>query len=151
MKTVLFVCSGNYYRSRFAEEWFNHLAASQGLPWRAASRGLLDLEGMRGNPGPMSVHAIAYLRELGVEPAGLERMPEPIADDAPGRFERIICVNGPEHRPMVEARSALRDAEIEYWDIRDLDKEPTLSALVRCKERVEALLNELQPQDDHTP
>ena len=25
-KTVLFLCTGNYYRSRFAEELFNHEA-----------------------------------------------------------------------------------------------------------------------------
>ena len=37
---VLFVCTGNYYRSRFAEAVFNHLAAARGLPWRAVSRGL---------------------------------------------------------------------------------------------------------------
>jgi len=26
MKTVLFLCTGNFYRSRFAEEVFNHLS-----------------------------------------------------------------------------------------------------------------------------
>ena len=39
MPTVLFLCSGNYYRSRFAEIFFNWLAPQQGLNWRAESRG----------------------------------------------------------------------------------------------------------------
>ena len=40
MKTVLFLCTGNYYRSRFAEILFNWHATQQELNWRADSRGL---------------------------------------------------------------------------------------------------------------
>ena len=39
-KTVVFVCTGNYYRSRFSEYLFNALAKKSGLQWRATSRGL---------------------------------------------------------------------------------------------------------------
>ena len=41
MNTVLFLCSGNYYRSRFAEHQFNAIADRDQLPWRADSRGLV--------------------------------------------------------------------------------------------------------------
>jgi protein-tyrosine phosphatase len=40
VKTILFLCTGNYYRSRFAEELFNHHAERAGLYWVAQSRGL---------------------------------------------------------------------------------------------------------------
>jgi protein-tyrosine phosphatase len=30
-KIMLFLCTGNYYRSRFAELLFNHLAKQRGL------------------------------------------------------------------------------------------------------------------------
>ena len=40
MKKILFLCTGNYYRSRLAEELFNHLAIKNDLPWRAWSEGL---------------------------------------------------------------------------------------------------------------
>ena len=39
-KTVLFLCTGNYYRSRYAEALFNSVAGKMSLPWRASSRGL---------------------------------------------------------------------------------------------------------------
>ena len=42
-KRVLFLCTGNYYRSRFAEILFNQLAPTRGLNWRADSRGLARL------------------------------------------------------------------------------------------------------------
>ena len=37
---VLFLCTGNYYRSRFAEALFNSLAKRAELNWTADSRGL---------------------------------------------------------------------------------------------------------------
>jgi len=40
MPTVLFLCSGNYYRSRFAEIFFNWLAEEKSLSWRAESRAI---------------------------------------------------------------------------------------------------------------
>jgi protein-tyrosine phosphatase len=39
-RTVRFLCTGNYYRSRFAEALFISVAVRMGLPWRASSRGL---------------------------------------------------------------------------------------------------------------
>ena len=39
MKTVLFLCSANYYRSRFAEHFFNWHAENSGLRWKAISKG----------------------------------------------------------------------------------------------------------------
>jgi protein-tyrosine phosphatase len=35
VKTVLFLCTGNHYRGRFAEESFNHEAERVGLDWIA--------------------------------------------------------------------------------------------------------------------
>ncbi len=43
---VLFLCTGNYYRSRFAEILFNSVAGKMGLPWMAMSavQGIARLE-----------------------------------------------------------------------------------------------------------
>src|SRR5207245_5118000 len=64
-KMVLFLCTGNYYRSRFAEILFNWVAEKSGLPWRASSRGLALERGVN-NIGPMAVAAIDALKNMGV-------------------------------------------------------------------------------------
>lgn len=63
-KTVLFLCTGNYYRSRFAEILFNSVAGKMGLPWRASSRGLALERGVN-NVGPMAVVAVKALEARG--------------------------------------------------------------------------------------
>jgi protein-tyrosine-phosphatase len=64
MSKLLFLCTGNYYRSRFAELLFNAMAATHALPWQAFSRGLAIDKGVN-NVGPMSPLAIDALRALG--------------------------------------------------------------------------------------
>ena len=63
--TVLFLCTGNYYRSRFAEVLFNSVAGKMGLPWRASSRGLALERGVN-NVGPMEVSAVKALEARGL-------------------------------------------------------------------------------------
>ena len=65
MYKLLFLCTGNYYRSRFAELLFNAMAATHALPWQAFSRGLALDKGVN-NIGPMSPLAIDALRALGI-------------------------------------------------------------------------------------
>src|SRR5712671_2995969 len=77
--TVLFLCTGNYYRSRHAEEVFNHRAAAVGLGWRAASRGLA-LEFGVNNVGPMSRATRARLMSLGIPHGPDLRMPLPVTE-----------------------------------------------------------------------
>src|SRR5207302_10517945 len=74
-KTVLFLCTGNYYRSRFAEVLFNSVAGKMGLPWRASSRGLALERGIH-NVGPMAVVAVNALEARGLRGiAELARLP----------------------------------------------------------------------------
>ena len=69
-KTVLFLCTGNYYRSRYAEVLFNSVAGKMGLPWRASSRGLALERGVH-NVGPIAAAAVKAL-----EVRGLRALPE---------------------------------------------------------------------------
>src|SRR6516225_10445435 len=63
--TVLFLCTGNYYRSRYAEILFNSVAGKMSLPWKASSRGLALERGVN-NVGPMAVSAVKALEARGL-------------------------------------------------------------------------------------
>ncbi|HTU19760.1 MAG TPA: low molecular weight phosphatase family protein [Gemmataceae bacterium] len=118
-RSILFLCTGNYYRSRFAEILFNNLAEQMRLPWRAFSRGLALERGIH-NVGPMSRSAVETLKRLGVcLGADCERMPQPLTYEDLGRASRIIGLKGAEHLPLLEERFPPWAERVEYWHIED--------------------------------
>jgi protein-tyrosine phosphatase len=62
---TLFVCTGNFYRSRHAEALFNWHATRAGHPARAFSRGLLTSL-VADEPTLLSRDTERRLRELGI-------------------------------------------------------------------------------------
>src|SRR5947207_764024 len=98
-KTVLFLCTGNYYRSRFAEVVFNDRAARRGLPWRAESRGLALERGVN-NVGPISRHAYRRLTELGLPFDDYLRLPMAVSEEDLRRADLIVGLKEVEHRPL---------------------------------------------------
>jgi protein-tyrosine phosphatase len=117
-KTVLFLCTGNYYRSRFAECLFNSVAGKMGLAWTATSRGLALERGV-GNIGPMARSAVQALEASGIRGPELTRSPiQAIADD----FESaqwIVALQEAEHRPLLQERFPVWTDRVEYWHVAD--------------------------------
>src|ERR1700748_3057315 len=96
-KTVLFLCTGNYYRSRFAEVLFNSVAGKMGLPWRASSRGLALERGVN-NVGPMAVAAVKALEARGHHAsADIARFPTQVTADDFGAAGWIVALKEAEH------------------------------------------------------
>lgn len=141
MKTVLFLCTGNYYRSRFAECLFNAIATKQGLDWQADSRGLMLKLGVN-NVGPISRYTVTRLTELGI--IASDRFPQQATEADFAAADRIIALDKAEHDPMIEKRFPDWREAIEYWDICDVDKTPAKTALPAIERRIEALIAELQ-------
>ncbi|MGA2639102.1 hypothetical protein [Methylocella sp.] len=65
MKVVLFLCTGNYYRSRFAEEFFNFVAPDECPGWTAVSRGIAVDLGVN-NIGPIARSTAQALEKRGI-------------------------------------------------------------------------------------
>lgn len=139
MKTLLFLCTGNYYRSRFAEYYFRHLCPLRGLPWRVDSRGLqLD----HRNPGPLSAHTRHECLRLQIE-VGPERMPLPLELGDLEAADLVVAVKETEHRPLMRRKFPDWEERIEYWEVHDIDCAPPHVALPQLRLRVEELADRL--------
>jgi protein-tyrosine phosphatase len=138
---VLFLCTGNYYRSRFAELLFNHLAAQRGLDYIAISRGLA-LE-IGNNVGPISEHARGALAARGIKVAEPCRMPQPLCAKDLHAATRIVALKEAEHRPLMEQRFAEWSGRLTYWTVHDLDLAPADLATAEIERLVMALIENL--------
>jgi protein-tyrosine phosphatase len=142
MNRVIFVCSANYYRSRFAEHLFNWLAEHASLAWRAKSRGLLV--GQYGNLGSISHYTVDALADRGIPMEGEHREPKPLTHSDLASADIVVAVKEREHRaPMVEQFPEWADRVI-YWSIDDLDFAQPDEALPLLEEHVRRLVEDLQ-------
>jgi protein-tyrosine phosphatase len=138
MRTVLFLCSGNFYRSRFAETYFNAEAVRRGLAWQAVSRGFRLHP---GNVGPISPHALAGLAGLGLAPPQPLRFPLVASADDLAAAAHIVAVKQDEHLPLMQRHFPDWVEQVEYWQIHDIDFAPPTAALPELRAHVDALLD----------
>ena len=142
MEHVIFVCSGNYYRSRFAEHLFNFLATETDLQWNADSRGLLV--GTAGNIGPISQHAVDALRERDVPISSEHRAPEPLTRVDLAKSNLVVAVKEAEHRVLMAKRFPDWADQVVYWQIDDLDCAGPEVVFPLLEEKVRSLIEELR-------
>ncbi len=119
MKKVLFLGSANYYRSRFAEHLFNHLARRRNLPWRAISRGLLV--GKWGDAGPISSSVVETLKSRGIHVDREQRPAKPLACGDLVNSSLIVAMKECEHRPLLHEQFPEWAEQVDYWHIDDVD------------------------------
>ncbi len=140
---VLFVCTGNYYRSRFSEILFNTLVSEYGVKARAKSRGL-STELISSEMGPISPHALRGLQARKIILDDIDRRPIQIQEADFAEAKLVIAIDEWEHRPMIKQRFPHWEDRIQYWqvaDIQDLDPEVALFAM---ETRVRALLEQMK-------
>src|SRR5690348_9462452 len=115
-KLVLFLRTGNYYRSRYAEELFNHLAKAQGLAWRAFSCGAAERPSPT-NVGPISRFALEALQAQAIDPEGAARAPRPCTLVDFETVDLVIGLKRAEHRPLIETRFPEEASRVVYWHV----------------------------------
>lgn len=143
MKTVLFLCTGNYYRSRFAEEYFNHRAAAEGLAWVASSRAVAIERGI-GNVGAVSPLALAALEARGIAARARDRMPAPCTPADLDGADVIVALSEREHRGLMRERYARWEARTAFWQAEDIELASPAVALALIAREIEAMLATLR-------
>lgn len=139
-KRVLFICTGNYYRSRFAEAVFNHTASLAGIRWHAVSRGVaIHL----APEGPISPHALQGLVERGIPVRHTGKNRAQLSEPDLGAADLVIALKEAEHRPAMESQFSRWADQIRYWHVSDIDGCQPADALSEIERLVRALVGEL--------
>jgi protein-tyrosine phosphatase len=146
-KRVIFVCSANYYRSRYAEHYFNWLAEQEQLGWKADSRGLMV--GFWGNIGPISHHTKDALQRRGIPLDDETREPKALTLGDLAEADLVVAVKEAEHRAMMIEQFPLWEDRIEYWHVDDLDCAEAHEALTHLECQIHALVARLQMAEGH--
>jgi protein-tyrosine-phosphatase len=139
---ILFLCTGNYYRSRYAEELFNHLARRNGLNWEAESRALAIEHGI-SNVGPMAKSSLDALVADGARAAAASRFPLPCTVEDLLKADIVTAVNEAEHRDLLTKRFSGWEDRVIYWHVHDLDRAQPSEALGMLRSLVYALVRDL--------
>ena len=136
---ILFICTGNYYRSRFAEAVFNHHAELRHIPWTAFSRGLAVHLAV-GYLSPLTLQALGE-RKIELRHTGSDRRQLSEADLL--HSDRRIALDRSEHFAMILGQFPHWVHKIEYWDVPDVLFESHLRALPEIERRTLQLLKEV--------
>lgn len=138
---VLFICTGNYYRSRFAEALFNHHAEARAMSWRAFSRGLA----IHVVPdGVLSSQAVRGLNERGIPLHHTGPTRVQISEEDLQEAQLAIALKEDEHRPLLDRLFPTWSDRVTFWDIDDMPKLSSRYALPRIEQLVLDLLEKLE-------
>jgi protein-tyrosine phosphatase len=142
MNTLLFLCTGNYYRSRYAECVFNAVVTEQRLAWQAISRGLALERGVH-NTGPISQTVCEALRTLGIDVPVPIRYPLSAQEHEFASADLIIALQEAEHRPLLLERYPAWADSVVYWQVRDVRPSPAYNPLQEIEQEVRHLIQRL--------
>ena len=138
MKKVLFVCTANIHRSRFAEEVFNYFCIKNNIKVHAFSAGL--------KVGDYRFRKIYYpalenLKKYDIAPLRPDDLSKHIDLINLENYDKLICMDEFEHKPMVRSNPKLLGYNFEYWNITDMPKVDSDISLPMCYKKVQSLFN----------
>ena len=138
-RRVVFICTGNYYRSRYAELYFNaHVPPESG--WHAESRGFRLSSKNAGSVAACVLDRLCA-RQIAFEDrlrAPLQLQPAELTG-----ADYVVVLDETEHRPFVEQAIPAGHAQITYWHVPDVALMPADQALDLIEREVDALLERL--------
>lgn len=142
MGKILFICTGNYYRSRFSEALINYHCACRGIAWSAFSRGLAIWMA----EGPISPFTEAALKERNIDLSYTGTDRTTLQERDLKSADRIIALDRAEHYRMMQEQFPAWADKIEYWNHRDVQWDSPEAVLPKLEETLFELLKELSEQ-----
>jgi protein-tyrosine phosphatase len=146
-RIVLFLCTGNYFRSRFAEILFNFHAPRAGVTWSAESRGLA-IEFGSHNIGPISRFTLEGLADRRIPQSEMPRTPIRLEESDLIRAARVVALKESEHRPLLARRFPDWVEGVDYWHVDDIDCAHPADSMAQIEQEVLRLLECLASVDD---
>ena len=144
MATILFLCTGNYYRSRFAEEYFNYLAKLSNLEINAFSRAISQDLTNNGNVGNIAKEVVEILTGINVPCHTKGRRPISVNTTELDQSDYVYALDKTEHKPMIASGFADFANKVNYLTIGDVHIEPVYVAAVKLVKQIDKLVKELR-------
>lgn len=142
MVKIYFVCMGNYYRSRLAEELAIYYAQQIGLEIEVDSGGLSDVEHSL-NPGPIAKAVLRYLEAKNIIPVGAQRYPKCCEAKAVHSSDIVVCTDADEQLHIFKQRFSDYTGKIISWRARDQHDDPWLQTPFLIDKHIQTLIKEL--------
>lgn len=146
MINLYFVCMGNYYRSRLAEELAIHYGEQYGLELAADSGGLSKRMPVPSNPGPISSGTMIYLQAKGIHPRHAERLPKRCNPEDIAKADIVICTDAEEQRDLFIAEFPNHGGKLICWNAHDIHLDPMIRTPEIIDRKVEELIQDLLRQ-----
>lgn len=138
-QTVLFICSGNFYRSRYAEAVFNHIAPHVIPGWSAISRGFKPHLATED----LSYLARERLQEKGIPLNHTAEKPCKLSREDLEESTVIVSLLESQHRPLMRTHFPEFEDVSLYWEVYDIEDQPAEISLSLIDENVTQLIAEL--------
>ena len=147
---VTFVCTGNYYRSRFAESYFNYLCDILKLNYIADSYGLAIhyADELAEEHGEISPFSKERMESIGIPNFYFERDRKSLTKDAIENADLIVAMDKDEHTEMILEQFPTYINQFNFFKVKDVfDWEPK-KTLDETQKKVEAMINDIMNEGD---
>ena len=144
---VLFICTGNYYRSRFAEALFNFLAQKHKINWVATSRGLATY--LVGDDGFLSSVVVKALHERDIPASYTSASCRQISETDFREADLLIAIDKYEHRPLLDRYYHDWVDKVTYWDVSDVEELSAMDAIPRIEHKVQDLITKIERSEEN--
>lgn len=142
---VLFVCTGNYYRSKFCENLWYFLLEKFDKEGEVSSSGLKpELASLWKDAfGPVSPFTTKALRVMSI-PLYNSSSLNPLSQSEVFENDKVVFINKEEHMPLLsESGITIPISKIICWENEDVDEEFPMESIFRMTDNVCKLFQSL--------